>query len=56
MLAGAIHALLGATGLVGLLLRFVGPLTVVPTLTLLFIYLAKPALALVEVNWPIALS
>ncbi|KAJ8317126.1 hypothetical protein KUTeg_005030 [Tegillarca granosa] len=30
--AGAIHFIIGATGLVGVLLRFIGPVTIVPTI------------------------
>ncbi|KAH3716417.1 hypothetical protein DPMN_059140 [Dreissena polymorpha] len=40
IVAGFVHAMLGFTGLMGLLLRFVGPLTIVPTLILIFIFLA----------------
>ena len=34
MIAGGIHMLIGLTGLVGVLLRFIGPITVVPALTI----------------------
>ncbi|XP_045170564.2 solute carrier family 23 member 2-like isoform X2 [Mercenaria mercenaria] len=56
MLAGVIHALLGFTGLIGVLLKLVGPLTIVPTMVLLFIFIVKPVLKFVEVNWGIAMS
>jgi len=56
MLAGLIHALMGCTGFIGVLLRFVGPLTIVPTLLLIFIFISKPVIKFVEVSWPISLS
>ncbi|XP_052282148.1 solute carrier family 23 member 1-like isoform X2 [Dreissena polymorpha] len=56
IMAGFVHAMLGFTGLMGLLLRFVGPLTIVPTLILIFIFLVGPVLKFVEANWGIALS
>lgn len=56
MVAGVVHALLGFTGLIGFLLKFVGPLTIVPTLVLIFIFIIKPVLKFVEVNWGIAMS
>ena len=55
-MAGFVHAMLGFTGLMGLLLRFVGPLTIVPTMILIFIALVGPVLKFVEANWGIALS
>ncbi|KAH3716415.1 hypothetical protein DPMN_059138 [Dreissena polymorpha] len=56
IVAGFVHAMLGFTGLMGLLLRFVGPLTIVPTMILIFIALVGPVLKFVEANWGIALS
>ncbi|XP_052781708.1 solute carrier family 23 member 1-like isoform X2 [Mya arenaria] len=56
VLAGFVHALLGFTGLIGVMLRFVGPLTIVPTLTLIFIFIVGPVIKFVEVNWGIAFS
>ncbi|WAQ93503.1 S23A2-like protein, partial [Mya arenaria] len=56
MLAGLLHAFLGFTGLIGILLRFIGPLTVVPTLLLIFIFISKPVIKFLEVSWPISLS
>ncbi|KAJ8305015.1 hypothetical protein KUTeg_018598 [Tegillarca granosa] len=43
MLAGVVHTLIGATGLVGFLLKFVGPITVVPTILLMAIFLTRTA-------------
>ncbi|XP_060594872.1 solute carrier family 23 member 2-like isoform X2 [Ruditapes philippinarum] len=56
MLAGFIHAFLGFTGLIGVLLRYIGPLTIVPTLMLIFIFIVKPVINFVQESWPIALS
>ncbi|KAL4222895.1 hypothetical protein ACF0H5_018935 [Mactra antiquata] len=56
MLAGVIHALLGFTGLIGVLLKFVGPLTIVPCLVLIFPFLVKAVLKYIEVQWGIAMS
>ncbi|WAQ93785.1 S23A2-like protein [Mya arenaria] len=50
VLAGFVHALLGFTGLIGVMLRFVGPLTIVPTLTLIFIFIVGPVIKFVENN------
>ncbi|KAK3102650.1 hypothetical protein FSP39_012854 [Pinctada imbricata] len=55
MTVGALHALIGGTGLIGVLLRFIGPITVVPTILLLGIYVAEPTLDFVVINWPISL-
>ena len=56
MLAGLLHAMLGATGLIGIFLKFIGPITIVPSLILLSFFIVKPLLMFVEVSWPIALS
>ncbi|XP_045168875.2 solute carrier family 23 member 2-like isoform X2 [Mercenaria mercenaria] len=56
MVAGLIHAFLGLTGLIGVLLRYIGPLTIVPTLMLIFIFIVKPVINFVQESWPIALS
>lgn len=56
MLAGVLHALLGFTGLIGILLRFVGPITVVPCMVLMTIVIMEAVLKLVQVNWGIGLS
>ncbi|KAK3104361.1 hypothetical protein FSP39_000293 [Pinctada imbricata] len=53
MLVGFIHALIGGTGLIGVLLRFIGPVTIVPTILLVGIYIAEPALKFAVVYWPI---
>ncbi|KAL4221965.1 hypothetical protein ACF0H5_018015 [Mactra antiquata] len=56
MVAGVVHAMLGFTGLIGVLLKFVGPLTIVPTLVLIFIFIIKAVLPFVAVQWGIAMS
>ncbi|XP_046557261.1 solute carrier family 23 member 2-like [Haliotis rubra] len=54
MLAGVIHTLVGATGLVGLLLRFIGPVTIVPAISLAGLFLSKAASKFSETHWGIA--
>lgn len=51
---GVIHALIGGTGLIGFLLRFIGPVTIVPTILLLGIYVVDPILDFCVPNWGIA--
>ncbi|OWF46668.1 solute carrier family 23 member 1-like isoform X2 [Mizuhopecten yessoensis] len=55
MIVGTIHFLVGATGLVGVLLRYVGPITIVPSILLLGIYVAEPVLTFVAPHWGMAL-
>ncbi|XP_061186309.1 solute carrier family 23 member 1-like isoform X2 [Saccostrea echinata] len=54
MLVGVIHMLMGATGLIGVLLRFIGPVTVVPTILLLGIAVVDPILDFCVPNWGIS--
>ena len=54
ILAGAIHCLIGVTGLVGLLLRFVGPVTIVPAIFLIGIYLMKATTKFAKAHWGIS--
>ena len=56
MICGVIHALLGVTGVIGLVLRFVGPLTIVSCMLLASVFLAQAILPLAQVHWGIALS
>ncbi|XP_060590151.1 solute carrier family 23 member 1-like [Ruditapes philippinarum] len=56
LVAGVVHTMLGFTGLVGVLLKFVGPLTIVPTLVLMFVFFVKPVVKFAEVSWGISLS
>ncbi|XP_060079224.1 solute carrier family 23 member 1-like [Ylistrum balloti] len=53
--AGAIHFLIGATGLVGVLLRFIGPITIVPTILLIGIYMVKSITKFAQFHWGISL-
>nr|XP_018672004.2 solute carrier family 23 member 2-like [Ciona intestinalis] len=46
--------LLGATGAVGFLMRFIGPLTIVPTVTLIGLDLFTTAARCAEVQWGVA--
>ena len=54
--AGIFQGLLGATGLLGVLLRFVGPNTVVPTLLLTGIYMVKALIKFIQVQWGVAIG
>ncbi|XP_078311878.1 solute carrier family 23 member 1-like [Crassostrea virginica] len=54
MLAGAIHFMVGATGLVGILLRFIGPVTIVPTILLIGIYMVTSVTKFAQVHWGIS--
>ncbi|CAL1537464.1 unnamed protein product [Lymnaea stagnalis] len=54
MLAGALHFFIGVTGLVGVLLRFIGPVTIVPTITLVGLYIYELNVKFCETNWLIA--
>ena len=54
MVAGAIHTFIGATGLVGILLRFIGPMTIVPAVLLIGLYMIKATAKFVIVNIPVA--
>ena len=54
MIAGGLHFLVGLTGLVGLLLRFIGPVTVVPALTIMALYVYKATVKFAKAQWGIA--
>ena len=56
MVAGTLHALLGFTGAIGILLKFIGPITVVPCMVLVTIFVMNAVLKLVQVHWGIGLS
>ncbi|KAL5004152.1 hypothetical protein ScPMuIL_017608 [Solemya velum] len=55
MIAGFIHFLIGATGLVGVLLRVIGPITIVPTILLIGLYMTRAAVRFVQVQWGIGI-
>jgi len=50
-----IKVLIGALGLVGFLLRFVGPLTIAPVLIQIGISLTMPAVDYCKGNWAVAI-
>ncbi|KAK3095932.1 hypothetical protein FSP39_021026 [Pinctada imbricata] len=52
--AGIFQGMLGATGLLGVLMRFVGPNTIVPTLLLTGLYMVKAVMKFVQVQWGVA--
>lgn len=55
MAAGGLHFLIGMTGLVGFMLRFIGPITIVPAITLVGLYIYKVVVKFSETSWPVAL-
>lgn len=55
MIAGALHTLVGVTGVVGFLLRFVGPVTVVPALTIMALYVYSATVRFARAQWGIAI-
>ncbi|XP_041368055.1 solute carrier family 23 member 1-like isoform X2 [Gigantopelta aegis] len=54
MLAGCIHVLIATTGLIGFLLRFIGPITIVPAITLIGLSIYKVAVTFSETQWGVA--
>ncbi|XP_045190076.2 solute carrier family 23 member 1-like [Mercenaria mercenaria] len=54
ILAGMIHFLIGATGLVGVLMRFIGPVTIVPAILLIGIYIVRATVNFAKVHWGIS--
>lgn len=52
--ASAVHMLLGGSGLMGLLMRFIGPLTISPVLVLIAVSLVAPTAELMEAHWGVA--
>ncbi|XP_067656669.1 solute carrier family 23 member 1-like [Haliotis asinina] len=54
MAASVLEILIGATGLVGVLLRFIGPITVAPTIALIGISLYKITIAQFRPSWEIS--
>ncbi|XP_022343879.2 solute carrier family 23 member 2-like [Crassostrea virginica] len=53
--AGTCQFLIGATGLVNILLRFIGPITIVPTLFLSCVFLVRACVKFASVHWGIAI-
>ncbi|XP_069139588.1 solute carrier family 23 member 1-like [Argopecten irradians] len=54
LLAGFIHMMIGLTGVLGFLMRFVGPITVVPTLLLVSIKFAAILAKFCETSWAVS--
>ncbi|XP_060067064.1 solute carrier family 23 member 2-like [Ylistrum balloti] len=54
ILVGIIHCLVGLTGLGGLLLRFIGPVTVVPAILLSGIFLSRATAKFARSHWGMA--
>lgn len=55
MVAAVVEVVLGASGLVGVLLRFIGPLSICPTVSLLGLSLFKSAAGFAGKQWWIAI-
>lgn len=55
MAAGGVHFLIGVTGLVGFLLKFIGPITMVVAITLVGLYVYKVAVRFCETFWAVAI-
>ncbi|KAK6182946.1 hypothetical protein SNE40_010516 [Patella caerulea] len=56
MVAGVIHLMIGFTGLVGAVSRFIGPITIVPALLLLVLYLHKITVKFAQTYWGTAVA
>ena len=56
MAAGVFHAMFGFTGLIGKMLRFTGPLTIVPSMVLIAVFAIWVVIDLVGGNWAIGIS
>ena len=54
-MASLFEIALGASGLIGFLLRYIGPLAIAPTITLVGLSLFRAAASFAEKNWYIAL-
>ena len=55
MVAGTFQMLVGLTGLIGVLLRFVGPITVVPPLTIIGLQVYKATTRFAKAQWGVSL-
>ncbi|ESO95055.1 hypothetical protein LOTGIDRAFT_117723, partial [Lottia gigantea] len=56
MVAGGIHILIGLTGLVGVIAKFVGPITIVPALMLAVLYVHRVTVKFAESYWGSAVA
>lgn len=56
MFAGSLQLFLGMTGAIGFLMRFVGPLTIAPTLLLLALGVTSNLIPLLASQWGISIG
>ncbi|GAB1607768.1 solute carrier family 23 member 1-like isoform X1 [Argonauta hians] len=56
IIIGTLHFLIGATGLVGIVFRYIGPVTITPALLLIGFYLFKVIVKFSETHWGISLA
>ncbi|GFO02581.1 solute carrier family 23 member 2, partial [Plakobranchus ocellatus] len=54
VLVGVIHFILGLTGLVGIIVRYIGPVTLVPTIVLVGLFIYKVVVKFSEPSWLVA--
>lgn len=55
MLASLIQVIMGCTGIMGLLLKYIGPLTIAPTISLIGLSLTAVAADFNRTHWGIAI-
>jgi nucleobase transporter 1/2 len=55
MLASLVQVILGCTGIMGLLLKFIGPLTIAPTISLIGLSLTAVAADFNQSHWGISI-
>ena len=56
MAASLVEVLLGGTGMIGVLIRFIGPISIAVTITTLGLSLVPLTIAFSSVYWPIAIA
>ncbi|KAH3861942.1 solute carrier family 23 member 1-like isoform X2 [Dreissena polymorpha] len=54
ILASLLQVLIGATGILGFMLQYIGPITIVPTITLVGISMIDVALRFCQVHWGVS--
>ena len=54
MLAALVQVVLGCTGMIGVLVRFIGPLTLCPSLTLIGLTMSSIVVTHCEDHWGVA--
>ncbi|KAK7093749.1 solute carrier family 23 member 1-like [Littorina saxatilis] len=54
MAGGLFHMLIGLTGLVGFITRFIGPVTIVPAIVLIGLFIYKVAVRFAQTHWGVA--